>query len=219
MTLRLLQKLRVPTRYLFPCVSRRFTASRKSRDRSRAAARLVTVPAGESPAGGGCPATTVVISGGEKGGQLAGSPDVNVSGSDREASNLAGCSGSPEMVPHGVLEDDMPRRNRQRKPGWRRRHRSKPGPRHRSTRHEIAAGRGRDATVRRFGFDLSRPHDSTRGADRPLHPGDPVPVFRNAAYTMVPSALPLSPASPLAAWSTSESACFFHLCACDCSWP
>jgi hypothetical protein len=121
-----------------------------------AAARLVTVLAGESPAGGGCPATTVVISGGGKGDQLAGSPDVNVSGSDREASNLAGCSGSetgsPEMVPprvrivgmsrnaepfspgrrplpsvdrwahstggfSGVLEDDMPRKNSQRKPG------------------------------------------------------------------------------------------------------
>lgn len=121
-----------------------------------AAARLVTVPAGESPAGGGCPATTVVISGGGKGDQPAGSPEVNVSGSDREASNLAGCSGSetgsPENEPprvrivgmvenaepfpygrrpllsvdrwaysieriSGVLEDDMPRRNRERKPG------------------------------------------------------------------------------------------------------
>ena len=72
----------------------------------RVAARLVTVLAGESPAGGGCPATTVVISGGGKGDQPAGSPDVNVSGSDREASNLAGRSGSetgsPEIVPPRV---------------------------------------------------------------------------------------------------------------------
>ena len=122
-----------------------------------AAARLVTVPAGESPVGGGCPATTVVISGGGKGDQPAGSPEVNVSVSDREASNLAGCSGSETGSPEiwtprvrmvgeiesaeplsggrkaavgnviagrsnvaklsGVLEDDMPRRNRQRKPG------------------------------------------------------------------------------------------------------
>jgi hypothetical protein len=121
------------------------------------AARLVTVPAGESPVGGGCPATTVVISGGGKGDQPAGSPDVKVSVSDREASNLAGCSGSktgsPENEPprvsdcgevgsaepfsdrrkaavvnviagcnsidglSGVLENDMPRRNRERKPG------------------------------------------------------------------------------------------------------
>ena len=69
-----------------------------------AAARLVTVPAGESPAGGGCPATIVVIPGGGKGDQPAGSPEVNVSVSDREASNLAGCSGSetgsPEMSAH-----------------------------------------------------------------------------------------------------------------------
>lgn len=35
MTLKLLRDLLVPSRYLFPCVSRRFTASRKSRDRSR----------------------------------------------------------------------------------------------------------------------------------------------------------------------------------------
>ena len=122
-----------------------------------AAARLVTIPAGESPAGGGCPATTVVIPGGGEGDRPAGSPGVNVSGSDREASNLAGCSGSETGSPEiwaprdrivggsrecrallrwvkaavvngiagrnnvdklsGVLEDDMPRRNRERKPG------------------------------------------------------------------------------------------------------
>ena len=122
-----------------------------------AAARLVTVPAGASPAGGGCPATIVVISGGGKGDRPAGSPEVKVSGSDREASNLAGCSGSETGSPEilgptrsdcggsrecrtllrwakavvvngiaghnsvdklsGVLEDDMPRRNSQRKPG------------------------------------------------------------------------------------------------------
>jgi hypothetical protein len=121
-----------------------------------AAARLVTVPAGVSPVGGGCPATTVVIPGGGKGDQPAGSPEVNVSVSDREASNLAGCSGSEAGSPEiwaprvrivgeiesaepfsggrrpplsvdrwacstdglsGVLENDMPRRNRERKPG------------------------------------------------------------------------------------------------------
>jgi hypothetical protein len=122
-----------------------------------AAARLVTVPAGASPAGGGCPAAIVVISGGGKGDRPAGSPEVKVSGSDREASNLAGCSGSETGSPEilgptrsdcggsrecrallrwvkavvvngiagcnsvdklsGVLEDDMPRRNRERKPG------------------------------------------------------------------------------------------------------
>ena len=122
-----------------------------------AAARLVTVPAGVSPAGGGCPAAIVVISGGGKGDRPAGSPEVKVSGSDRKASNLAGCSGSETGSPEilgptrsdcggnrecrallrwvkaavvngiagrnnvdelsGVLEDDMPRRNKQRKPG------------------------------------------------------------------------------------------------------
>jgi len=122
-----------------------------------AAARLVTVPAGVSPVGGGCPAAAVVISGGREGDQPVGSPEVNVSVSDREASNLAGCSGSETGSPEnlgptrsdcggtrecrahlrwvkvavgnviagrssvaklsGVLEDDMPRRNSQRKPG------------------------------------------------------------------------------------------------------
>jgi len=43
------------------------------------AAMLAAVPAGESPAGGGCPAATVVIPGGEEGDRIVGSPGVNVS--------------------------------------------------------------------------------------------------------------------------------------------
>ncbi len=41
---------------------------------------LVAVPAGASPAGGGCPDATVVIPGNMKGDRHVGSPDVNVSG-------------------------------------------------------------------------------------------------------------------------------------------
>ena len=114
-------------------------------------------PAGESPVDGGCPTTIVVIPGDGKGDRPVESPGVKVSGSDREASNLAGCSrsesGSPESLGptrsdcgdsrecrvllrwtkaagvdavvgcssvdglSGVLENDMPRRNDQRKPG------------------------------------------------------------------------------------------------------
>jgi hypothetical protein len=40
---------------------------------------LAADPAGESPAGGSCPAATVVILGGEKGDRLVESPKVNVS--------------------------------------------------------------------------------------------------------------------------------------------
>ena len=141
----------------FPHRDRRTGHVRKGRPGTWAAARLVTVPAGASPVGGGCPAAAVVISGGGEGDQPAGSPEVNVSVSDREASNLAGCSGSETGSPEnlgptrsdcggirecrahlrwvkvavvnviagrssvaklsGVLEDDMPRRNSQRKPG------------------------------------------------------------------------------------------------------
>ena len=43
------------------------------------AAKLAAIPAGERPAGGTCPVAAVVISGGGKGDQPAGSPDVNVS--------------------------------------------------------------------------------------------------------------------------------------------
>jgi hypothetical protein len=140
-----------------PHRDRRTGHVRKGRPGTWGAARLVTVPAGESPVGGGCPAATVVISGGGEGDRPTGSPEVKVSGSDREASNLAGCSesepGSPESLGptrsdcggtrerrallrwakaavvnviagcnsadklSGVLEDDMPRRSSQRKPG------------------------------------------------------------------------------------------------------
>ena len=39
-------------------------------------------------------------------------------------------------------------------------------------RDQIEDGARKDPTVRRLGFDLSRPHGSTRGAGRPLHQGD-----------------------------------------------
>ena len=62
---------------------------------------LTAVPAGASPAGGGCPDATVVISGNVKGDRHVESPDVNVSGagenpvrSAKEASNLTGRSES-----------------------------------------------------------------------------------------------------------------------------
>ena len=42
------------------------------------AATLAAIPAGGRPAGGTCPVTTVVISGGGKGDQPAGSPEVKV---------------------------------------------------------------------------------------------------------------------------------------------
>ena len=47
--------------------------------RSRGAAMLAAVPAGESPAGGNCPVTTVVIPGVGKGNQPDGSPGVKAS--------------------------------------------------------------------------------------------------------------------------------------------
>ena len=71
---------------------------------------LADVLAGESPAGGTCPVTTVVIPGSEKGDRLAGSPGVKVPvgasrsrtvlvGSARGASNSAGCSASEPYSP------------------------------------------------------------------------------------------------------------------------
>jgi hypothetical protein len=43
------------------------------------AATLAAIPAGGRPAGGTCPVATVVIPGGGKGDQPAGSPEVKVS--------------------------------------------------------------------------------------------------------------------------------------------
>jgi hypothetical protein len=71
---------------------------------------LADVLAGESPAGGTRPVTTVVISGSEKGDRLAGSPEVKVPvglsrlrtarvGSARGASNSVGCSASEPYSP------------------------------------------------------------------------------------------------------------------------
>jgi len=125
---------------------------------------LADVLAGVSPAGENCPVATVVISGGGKGDQPVGSPEVKVSvgwespvGSAREASNSAGRSKCEPEKPRnlsptrsgwwdrlgvlspsvrgesqrrrrrnwvqaaaglpGVVEDDMPRQNEQRKHG------------------------------------------------------------------------------------------------------
>ena len=51
------------------------------------AAMLTAVPAGASPAGGGCPDATVVIPGNVKGDRHVGSPDVNVSGAGETRSD------------------------------------------------------------------------------------------------------------------------------------
>ena len=77
---------------------------------------LADVLAGVSPAGGNCPVATVVISGGGKGDQPVGSPEVKVSvgrgspvGSAREASNSVGCS---------TCEPEKPRKISPTRSGW-----------------------------------------------------------------------------------------------------
>ena len=60
--------------------SRLRSASRQDKRGKGVAAMLVAVPAGASPAGGGCPDATVAIPGNMKGDRHVGSPDVNVSG-------------------------------------------------------------------------------------------------------------------------------------------
>ena len=111
------------------------------------AAMLAAGPAGESPAGGDCPVDTVVILGSREGDRPTGSPRVKVLlGRASNSTGRSGSEpGSPEML-HvgecrtvlnpvkasavgsgtgymtadglpGVLEDDMPRRTRQRKHG------------------------------------------------------------------------------------------------------
>jgi hypothetical protein len=70
---------------------------------------LADVLAGVSPAGGNCPVATVVISGGGKGDQPVGSPEVKVSvgwgspvGSAREASNSTGRSRCEPVKPRNI---------------------------------------------------------------------------------------------------------------------
>jgi hypothetical protein len=70
---------------------------------------LADVLAGVSPAGGNCPVATVVISGGGKGDQPVGSPEVKVSvgwgspvGSAREASNSTGRSKCEPVKPRNI---------------------------------------------------------------------------------------------------------------------